>query len=329
MLLFVFGATGAGKTTLINNLTGSDLEVGNSLESCTTDIQGSYTDYRGRRITVFDTPGFDDSRISDVQVLKKIATFLEASHDVGSGRASGIIFVHDINNPRVSGTSLKNLRMFKGLVGDDTLKNVVFVTNKWSSPPSAEQERRQMELEQTDKYFGAAIKQGARIFRGGRDVGHEDVVGLLDMFFHCRPSSFQIQREMADGKDLAHTTAGMEVHREQEEIKQKYLQEMAELRKVMEEAKHRDQELYNELLLEKQEAQRAAAAAQRQQDELKSHLEEERRALQGQLERYMNEQKSMAATLNKRSKLGVRLRAVGLAASLGLAMLGIPFAFGS
>ncbi|QRV80137.1 50S ribosome-binding GTPase [Ceratobasidium sp. AG-Ba] len=332
MLLFVFGATGAGKTTLINNITGSDLKVGRSLESCTREIQASSMDYKGRQVIIYDTPGFDDSQVSDTDILRQIATFLTYSHERGVGRASGIIFVHDINNPRVSGTSLKNLRMFKGLVGDETLKNVVFVTNKWSSPPSPEHEARQKELETTGKYFGNAIQQGARVFRGGRDVRPEDVAELLDMFLPCKPSSFQIQKEMAEGLDLASTVAGRELGRELEQIQQKHREEVAELRKLMEDARDQDRALYEELQAEKHEAQKVAEEAERKQEELRSTLEEERRELAaklGELERASREMeeyrlRNSNGAVKKSTMATSGFRVVGIAASLALAVFGLP-----
>ena len=62
-------------------LTGdTSVAIGNSLESETSDIQVvHYIDPNsGRRVTIVDTPGFDDSRegITDTEILKRTTKFL-------------------------------------------------------------------------------------------------------------------------------------------------------------------------------------------------------------------------------------------------------------
>jgi hypothetical protein len=53
------------------------MAVGEGLESCTDAVQVSPTfELRGRRVTLIDTPGFDDTYKSDADILKMIAAFL-------------------------------------------------------------------------------------------------------------------------------------------------------------------------------------------------------------------------------------------------------------
>jgi len=56
---------------------GSNLHVGANLESCTANVQlaGGFT-IDGRPVVLIDTPGFDDTKMSDTDVLKLIAAFL-------------------------------------------------------------------------------------------------------------------------------------------------------------------------------------------------------------------------------------------------------------
>ena len=61
----------------INILSGTNLEIGRELESCTTCVQLSYPILLdGYRVTLIDTPGFDDSRLKDSDVLAMIAAHL-------------------------------------------------------------------------------------------------------------------------------------------------------------------------------------------------------------------------------------------------------------
>ena len=64
----------------INLASGSSLRVGDDLESCTADVQlaDKFT-LDGRPVTLIDTPGFDDTAVSDTEILKMIAAFLAST----------------------------------------------------------------------------------------------------------------------------------------------------------------------------------------------------------------------------------------------------------
>ena len=61
----------------INLASGSNLVVGSDLDSCTAEIAfaGEFT-LDGRPVILVDTPGFDDTTESDLEILRKIAAFL-------------------------------------------------------------------------------------------------------------------------------------------------------------------------------------------------------------------------------------------------------------
>jgi hypothetical protein len=66
-------------TQFINTASGSTLPIGKGLDSCTSEVQESAQfELDGRLVTLIDTPGFDDSALSDVDVLEMIAAFLSA-----------------------------------------------------------------------------------------------------------------------------------------------------------------------------------------------------------------------------------------------------------
>ena len=64
-------------TQFINLISGANLGVGEGLRSCTKTVEpaGAF-DLDGRRVVLVDTPGFDDTTLSDKDVLKTIAAFL-------------------------------------------------------------------------------------------------------------------------------------------------------------------------------------------------------------------------------------------------------------
>ena len=62
----------------VNLASNSNLKVGNDLDSCTSQISCSNTfELLGRTVQLIDTPGFDDSSVSDTQILRRIALYLE------------------------------------------------------------------------------------------------------------------------------------------------------------------------------------------------------------------------------------------------------------
>ena len=96
----VMGGSGTGKSTVssdlfiplsmaqqkarqfVNNASGGRLLVGSGLESCTKEVtpSPSFAVNKGRKqVTLFDTPGFNDTIRSDVDILQGIATFLVES----------------------------------------------------------------------------------------------------------------------------------------------------------------------------------------------------------------------------------------------------------
>lgn len=46
------------------------------MKSCTAEVEVADFTLDGRRVILIDTPGFDDTNVSDAEILKKIAAFL-------------------------------------------------------------------------------------------------------------------------------------------------------------------------------------------------------------------------------------------------------------
>ena len=66
-----------GCLQFVDLASGSSLQVGGDLESCTSEVQvtDAFT-LDERRVILIDTPGFDDTSRSDTDILELIATFL-------------------------------------------------------------------------------------------------------------------------------------------------------------------------------------------------------------------------------------------------------------
>ena len=66
----------------INAATGVDAGVGHDLESCTSEIGIIKMSFPGYNIVFVDTPGCDNNKKSDSDVLKMISDWLEITYVV-------------------------------------------------------------------------------------------------------------------------------------------------------------------------------------------------------------------------------------------------------
>ena len=97
------------------------------------------------KITLVDTPGFNDTAKSDTKVLTDICAWMSSNYRKGK-LLSGIVYLHRITDVRIDGTSLKNFKMFQRMCGPDALKNVLLTTTQWSNVNPALGEQREGNL---------------------------------------------------------------------------------------------------------------------------------------------------------------------------------------
>ncbi|KAG7092145.1 hypothetical protein E1B28_008518 [Marasmius oreades] len=305
----VMGATGSGKTTFINHAGKLDLPVGHGIQSCTKTVQAA-TPFRfeGYQVTLIDTPGFDDDTITDVDVLKMVAAFLSDGYK-NKKPLSGVIFLHRISDRRVGGVSRRNIKMFKELCGEDTLKNVVLATTMWEYVDKETGEARETELRSEEIFFKPVIDKGARLVR--RQNTEVSAQNILRSLIGNKPLPLQIQTEMVDQKkDLLQTAAGGELRRDTEE--QMRTDEL-EAREFMEKIKGAvsvcEQETREEVLKEQDQMQedvrRAEEEALHQEEKYNLEKEELEMSLAQVQEAVVNDsekQKREILTLQERLK---------------------------
>lgn len=258
MHIAVMGVTGAGKSTFIKAATQLEhIGIGHDLYSCktpsmyylspsntTTDTETveSYSiKYKGPQVTLIDTPGFNDTQQKEGDVLRAIADWL-AFHYQNEPRMklTGIIYLQSIMEPRMTGSSLRNLKMFKQLCGKDPMRNVVLVTTRWGVASKAGQmtlaQQHEEQLATDAKFWGGLIELGARMER------YEDSMAsawrIIDSLATHKPLPLQIQTELVDQqKDLIETAAGIAVNEEILKMEAEHKKEIAALHEEIEEAK--------------------------------------------------------------------------------------------
>ncbi|KAK3299250.1 P-loop containing nucleoside triphosphate hydrolase protein [Chaetomium fimeti] len=235
VVIAVMGVTGSGKTTFISYFAPS-ARIGHGLESCTSTVNIHKATIGQGTVYLIDTPGFDDTHRSDTDILREVANWLNSAYK-SRIKLSGIIYLHRIADNRMSGSAMKNLRMFKRLCGEEALSCVVLATTMWSMMASAEDgARRERELMTKPEFWASMVERGSKVLRQDNNA-----VSAMEIMRYImaqrRKIDLDIQKEMASGKTLDETSAGREVQSGMEVMRRKHEAEMAELRQEMEEAR--------------------------------------------------------------------------------------------
>ncbi|KAF2174954.1 hypothetical protein K469DRAFT_684828 [Zopfia rhizophila CBS 207.26] len=241
LAILIMGVTGSGKSTFISRLTEQSVEIGHSLESCTTKVKGyMIRSTSGQNIYLIDTPGFDDTQISNVDLLQKIASALITMYADNDIRFGGLIYMHRITDQRVAGSSLKSLRIFENICGEENFPNIVLVTTMWNllGPRNGYKmgEDRETTLKMKDEFFGKMVAGGAKMMRDdGDQASADDIIKYIS-----RQKSrvvTAIQREIVDGKrHLGETAVGQLLHGDLTQARRRYEMEREELEEALEEA---------------------------------------------------------------------------------------------
>ncbi|KAF8557899.1 kinase-like protein [Imleria badia] len=182
IVIALMGPVGSGKSSFVNTAAGKTVVGVNDLRSQTRAVQSVrclHPDGR-RNIVLVDTPGFDDTHLSDGQILRIMAHWLKETYR-NNVKLAGLLYLHRISDMRFAGTPLRNLAVFKDLCGDGNLKNIVLVTTMWDEvEDQAVGSQREDEL--LSDFWKVMIRQGSRScrFEGTRDSAWE-IINRLDL----------------------------------------------------------------------------------------------------------------------------------------------------
>ncbi|KAJ3558065.1 hypothetical protein NP233_g11585 [Leucocoprinus birnbaumii] len=212
------GPTGAGKSTFIKAATGANVQIADSLCSCTHEIQTFRVKHPTKDYDVLfiDTPGFDDTYKDNTQILEQIANWLIKSYRSGI-KVSGVLYLHPITTNRMAHSSVRTLDIFQKICGNAAFSNIGLVTTCWddvttrwndaSSHPGYDiTECEQKEKELCETFWKPLVDLGSKLFRfENTSTSAWNVINSLPL--EQRP--LLIQREMGDQHMcLRQTTAG-------------------------------------------------------------------------------------------------------------------------
>ncbi|KAJ8111811.1 hypothetical protein OPT61_g5686 [Boeremia exigua] len=184
----------------------------------------------GLKIYLVDTPGFDDTERTDTEILLQISGWLSSAY-TAKLKLSGIIYLHRIPDVRVGGSGVKNLRMFRGLCGEDNLGSVVLATTMWDSVAHDMSigEMRETRLKEDPNLWGKMIEHGSKVLRHDRkETSGMEILRYL--IGRKAKITLAIQTELNDEKKtLNDTGAGAALVTELERVREMYEKKILDL----------------------------------------------------------------------------------------------------
>jgi hypothetical protein len=283
IIIAVMGVTGAGKSTFITTVTErKDIPVGPNLYSETSEVNEYRFSHGSTNYVLVDTPGFDDSSMSNEEVTTKILRWLLSSYRSGT-RLNGIIYIHNITKPRMQGSAYENMRLFRQLCGDGALGNVILATSFWDQvTPSVGAER---ESKLKEDFWANMIAKGSEVVRIKRD--RSVCLEVLDRIAAKNRVDLLVQREMVvQKKKLKDTTVGKntmssEIQKFEKTMEKETKAEKKRLQRKLEEGQKAHKKEMKKLRTQQEKGQRQAQQSQRRAEkEHKRNVREDQRQMQ-------------------------------------------------
>jgi hypothetical protein len=128
---------------------------------------------------VADTPGFDDTFLCDIDVIRRVSIWMTKTFSSGQ-RLSGIVYLHPITDTRLRGSSIRSLRLFDKLCGGCDRQNILLVTSFWNTVDKKIGLSRESQLEEHEGFWKTLKERGSKTERLGRDYERFKIV-LADM----------------------------------------------------------------------------------------------------------------------------------------------------
>ncbi|TFK33953.1 hypothetical protein BDQ12DRAFT_690350 [Crucibulum laeve] len=219
---------------LIDTLTGqSGQRSGSGLESYTTELHAVRLRrhaQKGDRIVFIDTPGFDNTHRSDLEILQTISKWLTDTYKNGV-KLAGIVYTHRISDNRMAGTPYRNLRMFGELYGDKAARNVILVTTMWDRVQRHLGEKRESELK--SKYWKVLLDRGSDCYRF--DNTQASAWAVIDKILESDDTeTLLLQEELVElRKRLQETQAGITLY---DTLQKALLEQKETIRQLAEQA---------------------------------------------------------------------------------------------
>jgi hypothetical protein len=237
-------------------------------------------------IALVDTPGFDDTNQTEIEILRRLSKWLSDSYELGH-KINAIFYLHRITDQKMSGEATRNLRSFKKLCGPQCYSNIILGTTFWSQAHQsnaelARAERNEQELRTSDSFWKEMVDGGSKMVRIPDTTAKAREL-LLDLC-NLKPQVLEAQVEQVEQK--------------------KPFEELAAVRSINPEISRMEQEQAQRLReRQRQHEQEIAAAAERLRIEEKRladrlmQQEEKQRGLAQQRWREWQEERDCLAAI--------------------------------
>ena len=160
----------------------------------------------------------------------------------------GILYLHNIANPKVGGLSQRNMAMFKKLLeklcGPDPLKNVVVVTTFWDKVDLTQGVENESGMKTKNQFFRGLVDGKCRFARSGKyppgktPKGPEfpPPISIVSDLLALDPVFVKMQKELTEGNTVE-KTSGVELYKELQELKRQQKKEVTDLNQKIAEMK--------------------------------------------------------------------------------------------
>ncbi|KAJ8114628.1 hypothetical protein OPT61_g3544 [Boeremia exigua] len=251
--VLIMGLTGSGKSTFISLLAEEEVQIGHRLESCTTKAEGYAASVQGRLVLMMDTPGFDDTARSDLDIVNEVILGL-AEMDRWGVTIIGVIYMQRITDTRMSGSARKSLEILNAICGERALADVTFVTTMWDKLGTDEALLGAQRTEELERLFLTNfIQNGSQVRRHyGTVATAEDVMG--EILSRNHPVLLDLQSQMVEGDlPLEQTSVGRILQHDLLEQQKAFNAEKTEIEQQLLEAQQANDRKLVEILSEDSE----------------------------------------------------------------------------
>jgi hypothetical protein len=214
------------------------MKVNHGLRSCTKEIgvatltlPSTHQVCPNRHLVLVDTPGFDDTKEGEYEILRRISVWLASvlvrfirfqfgihieidteSSRYGQGvKVAGLVYLHNIGQNRMGRTSLLAHDLFRRICGPPAFGKVVMASTHWETllhNPAAGPIREN----DLKEFLTESLSQGAVYQRIDTADPRRDIGDVIDYILGKNVVATQVQEELVElGKRVAETEAAQKL----------------------------------------------------------------------------------------------------------------------
>ncbi|KAF9037959.1 hypothetical protein BJ165DRAFT_1531865 [Panaeolus papilionaceus] len=208
-IYLIMGPTGAGKSSFIESLAGESQQLSISKDQLSGYTQ-SINAYRIVNVNylsefpvhLIDTPRFSDSKISEVEIIDMVKTWLRENR---LNYVHRILFLTPITETRLSGSRRRTIEMLKQLLAPRSdMDLVAFVTTMWDTLHNEHTQKRaesnfaQLRNEVFKNFYGNNVTRFTNTKRSALEALNAGRYSLMDTFSDTSSASANLYQDLHD-----------------------------------------------------------------------------------------------------------------------------------